>query len=179
VTPRATMRGARRACAVALGLIMASAMVGCTDEAEPQPGDPDFVRDPALDVANRSAPGERRSHNQGLNCMTCHQQFGPGRGRFTVGLTVHGPTGPIADPILELYDGPPGMGGAMVARLTGDALGNVFTTDDLGLPDRDLFPLVFSADRALTAQMPFPTISGACNTCHKPGFEVRVAPPRS
>lgn len=149
---------------------------GCTSD-ELEPGDPAFDRDPSLDVDNRSAAGERRSHNMGLNCMRCHQQFGPGRGRFTIGLTVRGPQGIEPNPILRLYDGPVGAGGRVVAELRGDAYGNVFTTDPMPFPDVELFPVVQREDGTLRNHMPFPVSSGACNICHKPGFEVFVKAP--
>ena len=69
-------------------------------------------------------------------------------------------------------------GGVIVATLQGDALGNVFTTAPLPFPDQELFPVVRSSDGALRNAMPFPTISGACNLCPTPGFEVRLAEPR-
>jgi hypothetical protein len=168
-----------RPSALALGCVaVALAAAGCTDDEEAlEPGDPSFVRDPALDVENRSVAGERRSHNLGQNCLTCHQALGPGRGRFTVGLSVRNPDGTWArDPVLELYTAPPARGGTLVARLDGDALGNVFTTDPLPWPDRTLVPVVVSRDGALAAAMPFPTLSGACNLCHKPGFQVTLEP---
>lgn len=142
----------------------------CTDDIEP--GDPRFDRDSSLDVDNRSRPGEMRSHNLGQNCMRCHQQYGPGRGRFTIGVTIIGPNGILANPILKLYDAPPDAGGMLQFELFGDALGNVFTTDPIPFPDVALFPVVESG--ALRRAMPFPTESGACNLCHKPGFEVTV-----
>lgn len=157
----------------ALAFVM---VAGCLSD-DIEPGDPAFDRDPSLDVDNRSAPGEARSHNMGLNCMRCHQQFGPGKGRFTVGLTVRGPGGIEPNPILRLYDAPAAAGGTVVAELRGDAFGNVFTTDPMPFPDVELFVAVYSADGALRNQMPFPVSSGACNLCHKPGFEVTVKAP--
>jgi hypothetical protein len=164
---------------VALILALAGAAgAGCMSEPEViEPGDPAFDRDPSLDVDNRSATGERRSHNMGLNCMRCHQQFGPGKGRFTIGLTVLGPRGLEPNPLLRLYDAPVDAGGKLVAELRGDALGNVFTTDPMPFPEAELFPVVQSEDGARRRAMPFPTGSGACNICHKPGFEVTLEAP--
>jgi hypothetical protein len=156
--------------------VLAFVMVaGCVSDIEP--GDPAFERDPSLDVDNLSAPGQRRSHNMGLNCMRCHQQLGPGKGRFTIGLTVRGPRGIEPNPILRLYDAPADAGGTVVAEIPGDAFGNVFTTEPMPFPDIELFPVVYSADGTLRNQMPFPVSSGACNLCHKPGFEVIVEAP--
>ena len=174
LTPAFTLAPAP-APAPAPALALALAMIaGCATDLEP--GDPAFDRDPSLDVANTSAPGERRSHNLGLNCMRCHQQYGPGQGRFTIGLTVRGPRGIEPNPILRLYDAPVDAGGNLVAEVLGDALGNVFTTEPMPFPELALFPVVSSADGALRNHMPFPVASGACNLCHKPGFEVLVKP---
>jgi mono/diheme cytochrome c family protein len=162
-------------------LVGVLALGGCVADDEPDepiaPGDPRYVRDPALDVDNRSRPREQRSHNAGQNCMRCHQALGPGRGRFTVAATVLGPDGaPHPDSVLELYAAPPSQGGAPAFVVEGDALGNVFTTAALPLPDRPLFVVVRSRDGALRNQMPFPTSSGACNQCHRPGFGVKLEP---
>ena len=162
----------RAACSLGLALALAS-VAGCMAD-DIEPGDPAFQRDPSLDVENRSAPGEQRSHNLGLNCMRCHQQYGPGKGQFTVGLTVLGPRGIEPNPILRLYDAPPDAGGTVVSELRGDALGNVFTTDPMPFPDVELFPVVQSEDGIRLNHMPFPVSSGACNLCHKPGFEVKL-----
>lgn len=165
------------ACALSVALGAGCATDDEPDPGEPEPGDPSFVRDPRLDVDNRSAIDDRRSHNMGLNCMRCHQQFGPGKGRFTIGLTVFGPQGLEPNAILRLYNAPVSAGGTVVAELRGDAFGNVFTTDPMPFPDVDLFPVVLSADGTRRGQMPFPVSSGACNICHKTGFEVFVKAP--
>lgn len=162
---------AMSACALAL------AVTGCTDT-ELLPGDPDFKRDPALNIDNRSASGETRSHNMGENCMLCHQKLGPGIGMFSLATTIYDSKGvPAINATLELYDKPPAAGGTLVKRLQGDAFGNVFTTDVLPFPDVPLFPVVISADGLERNAMPFPTISGACNQCHRPDNRVQVRPP--
>lgn len=162
---------------LALALLCLTAL-GCVEEEEPEPvlpGDPRFLRDPALDVENRSAHDQRRSHNPGQNCMACHQAHGPGKGRFTIGLSVIGPDGaPHANPVLELYAVPPAPGATPRFVFEGDLLGNVFSTDALPLPEPPLFAVVRSRDGSLRNQMPFPTSSGACNQCHRPGFAVRL-----
>jgi mono/diheme cytochrome c family protein len=145
------------------------------DDLEVQPGDPTFYRDPALDVANVSAHRTSRSHNVGQNCMRCHQERGPGRGRFAVAATVLGPDGqPYPNPVMELYTARPADGVAPAYTLEGDELGNVFTTEAMPFPDQALFVVVRSQDRTLRRQMPFPTNSGACNVCHRPGFGVQL-----
>ncbi len=144
------------------------------DGSEPEPGDPEFVRSPALDVDNISEAGEARSHNAGLNCMRCHQALGPGLGRFTVAGTVHGPDGsPTADAVLELRTAPD-RGGQLVTAIEADEYGNVFSTEPLPLPEQRLFVWLSSADESLGAQMPFPISSGSCNHCHAGGFRVRL-----
>jgi hypothetical protein len=154
------------------------ACLGDDEEALPiLPGDPAFLRDPSLDVANLSAHDEQRSHNAGLNCMTCHQAFGPGKGRFSIGVTVFGPDGSIApNPVLELYRARPTAGASPDYVLPGDLRGNIYTTAAMPLPDTALFVVVRSRDGTLRNTMPFPTGSGACNVCHRTGFEVKLLP---
>jgi hypothetical protein len=155
--------------------VLMVAAFSCAVQTEPEPGDPSFVRDPSLNIANRSANNEMRSHNQGQNCMRCHQVFGPGIGMFSVAATIYNKAGvPVLNPTLELFDGPSDQGGKLVMTIKGDMLGNVFTTDALPLPDKDLWPVVKNADGTLVNNMPFPTGSGACNQCHRPDRRVEV-----
>lgn len=164
-------------------IILAVALTGIvacdetTDEDQAvllEPGDPAFERDPALDVENVSAPEESRSHNAGLNCMRCHQALGPGSGRFSVAGTIYGPDGePAPGAVLQLWTAP--EGGEVVATVEADALGNVFSTEPLPLPEQRLFVTVESSDASLAAVMPFPISSGSCNHCHAGGFKVRLA----
>lgn len=154
------------------------------EELEPQPGDPEFERDPALDVEVVSAHGNERSAGMVGNCMQCHQAHGPGRGRFTLAGTVVMPDGqPAVDPIVELrrpaFDEEGNeLQGELVATIEGDRLGNFYTTADLPLPEESLVPWVYSNDRSLINHMPFGgTISGACNLCHVGGNPVDLKEP--
>ncbi|TKD01361.1 hypothetical protein [Polyangium fumosum] len=158
-------------------LLVPLAACGPADEEPeevPAPGDPAFVRDPALDVDNISAHGEARSHNMGLNCMNCHQAHGPGKGRFTAAGTAIGPADvPLAGGTVELRTAPNGQGDLVLA-LEIDDNGNFFSTEPLPFPDESLFPFVRAPGAGGTAFMPFPTISGACNVCHVGAQRVRV-----
>lgn len=131
------------------------------------PGDPRFVRDPALDVENISVAGEARSHNMGLNCMNCHQAHGPGKGRFTTAGTLfdHHTGAPLSGGTIELRSAPNGQGDLVLA-IDVDSNGNFFTTAELPFPDTALFPFVQGPSGNGSAFMPFPTTSGACNVCH-------------
>ena len=156
-------------------------LIGCDGkpadgaEPEPQPGDPAFVRDPALDVENISEAGGTRSHNMGQNCLHCHQEFGPGTGRFSVAGTIAMPDGtPASDVVLELRTAPE-RGGELVTAIEADAYGNVFSTEPLPLPEQPLFVWLASSDETMQAHMPFPITSGSCNHCHAGGFAVRLA----
>ena len=157
----------------ALLLLLAPA---CDDADDPVVlGDPEYVRDPALDVPLVSARGEALSHNIGQNCMACHQQHGPGPGRFTAAGTLHGADGtPYADGAIELRTGAAGTG-ALVRRIEADSNGNFYTTETLPLPDSALFPAIYDRAGALRNYMPFPTSSAACNVCHV-GSAVIVIP---
>lgn len=160
----------RRACVIVL-----LACLGCDDGDEgPFIGDPDYERDPALDVTLISTHGEAISHNVGQNCMQCHQQFGPGPGLFTAAGTIHDIDGaPHPDGVVELRTAP-GGGGELVLRIEADANGNFYSTEALPLPDMPVFPTVYSDDGARTIGMPFPTASAACNVCHAGGAVVRL-----
>ena len=160
----------------ALLLLALAAPLACDEPADPAPfmGDDGFVRDPALDVELVSAHGDAISHAAGDNCMRCHQENGPGPGRFTAAGTLHDEAGaPYPDGLVELRSAPDGMGD-LVAAIEVDGLGNFYTTEALPLPATALFPTVYSADGARKNFMPFPTSSGACNVCHAGSFGVRL-----
>ncbi|MBZ5715032.1 hypothetical protein [Nannocystis pusilla] len=158
-----------------LTFALALAPLACGDpEPEPFLGDDEFVRDPALDVELVSARGDDISHAVGDNCMRCHQENGPGPGRFTVAGTLHDADGaPAPDGLVELRTAPDGAGDLVLA-IEVDARGNFYSTEPLAFPDTALFPTVYSGDGARKNHMPFPTSSGACNVCHAGGFGVRL-----
>lgn len=158
-----------------LTLTLACLPLAC-DDPEPEPflGDDEFVRDPALDIELVSAHGDDRSHADGDNCMRCHQENGPGPGRFTAAGTVYDADGaPAPDSLVELRTAPDGMGDLVLA-LEADARGNFYSTEPLPFPDTALFPTVYSDDGARKNHMPWPTRSGACNLCHAGGAVVRL-----
>jgi mono/diheme cytochrome c family protein len=156
-------------------VIVALALAGCDEgDAGPFLGDPDYERDPALDVELISGRGGATSHNVGQNCMQCHQANGPGPGLFTVAGTLYDVDGaPHPDGVVELRTAPMGSG-ELVLRVEADANGNFYSTEALPLPDMPLFPWVLSDDGARTSFMPFPTRSAACNVCHAGGAVVRL-----
>lgn len=167
-------------------LFLAFALLACACDPETDttdgakdpilPGDPRFERDPALDVPLVSKAGEETSHLNGENCMQCHQQFGPGTGRFTVGgslYTERQSATPIAGGTIELRTAPEG-GGEVVLSLEVDAKGNFYSTDPLPFPEAELFPWVRSPSGDGGKGMGFPVSSGACNACHTPALRVNV-----
>jgi hypothetical protein len=138
------------------------------------PGDPSFVRDPALDVENVSATGTRKSHHMGESCTTCHQAKGPGRGRFTLAGTLYEANGVrVTGGKVSLRAAP---NGPDLHVIEVDEFGNFYTTRDVGLDKASLFVAVEALDGSKRAAMPFPTLSGACNHCHTGSRGVRLAP---
>ncbi len=155
-----------------LVLVLAAGSLGACDDgdtdidAEPVIGDPDYPRDPALDIELISQNGDAISHETGRNCMACHQAFGPGPGQFTVAGTLYRNRSDqevLGDGVLEFRDAP---GGEVVLRVEVDSLGNFYSTEPLPLPDMVLFPIVYAPNDDVGRAMPFPTRSGACNVCH-------------
>jgi hypothetical protein len=143
-------------------------------DGEVLPGDPSFVRDPALDVENVSATGSRKSHHMGESCTTCHQAKGPGRGRFTLAGTLYDANGVrVTGGKVSLRAAP---NGPDLHVIEVDELGNFYTTRDVGLDKASLFVAVEALDGSKRAAMPFPTLSGACNHCHTGSRGVKLAP---
>jgi hypothetical protein len=139
-----------------------------TPVADPVPGDPDYVRDPALDVALDSIAGSDDSHETGEACMHCHQPHGDGPGVFTAAGSVYRSDGTPANAgTIELWAGGLDVG-ARVVVMEVDALGNFYTTADLGLPDDPVQPVVVDPDGEVVNLMPWTTESASCNQCHTP-----------
>jgi hypothetical protein len=156
---------------LALAALAALSPLACDDDPGPFIGDPDYVRDSALDVELVSAHGDTRSHNVGQNCMQCHQSHGPGPGLFTAAGTIYDVDGaPHPDGSLELHGGD----GVLVVRIEADSNGNFYTTRALPLPDSPLLPTVLSDDEQRRRSMPWPTNSAACNVCHVGGQVIRL-----
>jgi hypothetical protein len=177
-----------RALAAMLAAMLALALAGCeppepsepldsgnADELPPAPGDPDYVRDPALDVELESEADGALSHNTGVSCMRCHQPHGPGRGLFTAAGSVYRSDGePATGGSVQLWTVGVGVG-ELVIELPIDAFGNFYTTADIGLPDVPVQPAIVDPDGVVVNQMGWTTESAACNHCHTP--RVRVLMP--
>ncbi|MET0594664.1 MAG: hypothetical protein ABW133_18330 [Polyangiaceae bacterium] len=189
--------------AVATLAIGISACGSSTDEglAEPQsppdidyktdfvPGNPNFKRSPHLDVDIQSTTAEFFSHNMGENCFKCHQEHGPGRGRFTLAGTLYTPDNkPFPNATLKLYARADVVDGATIVSdevlsLPLDGRGNFYTTTPLpgGYPSNKLFPRFFGPggepligpDNVLPAQMNGGITMGSCNYCHNAAMRVR------
>jgi len=136
----------------------------------------DYQRPAELDVEQLSTADASISHNNGRNCMSCHQASGPGKGQFTAAGTVYKVDGSVADPgsIVGIYADPTRQ--VVIAELEVDQLGNVYTTEDLGLSESKRFVSVWSADRQLRADMRSPKFNLSCNFCHDAAFKVELDP---
>ena len=164
-------------------LALALATAACGDDTSPAattppaplPGDPSYVRDAALDVTLESAAGSTKSHHVGESCMACHQAHGPGRGRFTVAGTLHDAAGKVVSGGTVTLS-VPGSTGPAKKVVAVDALGNFYTTEDVGLDAGVLNVAVEGPEGAGHTAMPWPTLSGACNHCHTGSAGVRLAP---
>jgi hypothetical protein len=112
---------------------------------------------------NNSSANAAESHNQGLNCMTCHKKGGDGEGWFTIAGTAFKNDGAAApNVIVKLYTQPGGQG-ELRKQITGDLLGNFFTTDLMGFGN-GLYPSIeFEGNSKF---MSSPISNGACNSCH-------------
>lgn len=147
----------------------------------------DYERPTALDVANVSKRGEKRSHGQddpryNVNCMRCHQEFGPGIGRFAAAGTVVDTTGkPASFARVEIFTGTP-MGTTIAdfvsrAMLDVDDNGNFFTTRELP-PNRDYGARILDGSDKVLIQMPFTQPTTACNNCHTGRMHLTVPAPK-
>jgi hypothetical protein len=109
--------------------------------------------------------GENRSHNNGQDCMSCHDKGGKGKGNFTVAGTVYDTleTSTFFLPTIILYKQPFSCGGS-VLTIYGGGTGNFFTTKKVDL-SAGVYPVV-KGQHGHCRYMLIPTRNGACNSCH-------------
>ena len=120
--------------------------------------------DEGCGATNISRAGESESHNNGRNCMSCHTDGGSGKGCFTAAGSVYTANGgAFTSAIVRLYTQPNGQG-ELRATITGDNLGNFFTTENINYSG-GLFPSLFGTNGSVK-HMPTSITSGACNSCH-------------
>ncbi|HMK05439.1 MAG TPA: hypothetical protein VK489_14660 [Ferruginibacter sp.] len=120
-----------------------------------------------------SKPNGITSHFFGLNCQSCHVKGRKGSGCFTVAGSVFDEDRSkiYKNPVVKLYTQPRG-GGKLVATLTGDKLGNFFTTKEIDFGGGLFATLVGTPGvKEPIKHMLRPIFTGDCNNCHGKNFE--------
>lgn len=156
---------------------------------------PDYQRSASLDMNAISATGLDKSHGPGdarygSNCMKCHQENGPGFGKYVVGGTVYTEEGlpwfeggfieiGTADegfarrPDLSLEEKLDNWELKLTVAI--DAHGQFYATSspEIDYHEQTYFARVLDADNNLKMVMPIAP-SGSCNHCHSTGFQIRM-----
>jgi cytochrome c553 len=106
-----------------------------------------------------------KSHNNGQNCMSCHNQNGNEAVReagwwYIAGSIRDGNSGGY----VELWTGPNATGNR-IARLAIDKKGNFYTNKIINF-GAGLYPVLKETDDKIKAHMSTNTKTGACNSCH-------------
>ncbi len=111
-----------------------------------------------------SQTGSNDSHNNGVNCQSCHKDGGEGEGCFNLCGSVYNrqSTSPLSNVTVKLYTEPQGAG-ELRFTLRGDARGNFYTTDDVAFSG--LYASV-TGPGGTPHYMSASLSSGSCNTCH-------------
>lgn len=147
--------------------------------------DPSYQRPTAFNTENVSRAGGTRSHptddpRYGANCMRCHQDKGPGLGKFSAAGTLADATGkPATAGKVEIFSGDR-VGYGMFEKIVShaiidvDAYGNFFTTAALPLDTTEVSARVLGADGAPVITMPFAQQTAACNNCHAGGARLTL-----
>jgi uncharacterized repeat protein (TIGR04052 family) len=155
-----------------------------TDDPSAWP-DPSYLRPSVIDIENVSKTGEAKSHAQGdprygVNCMRCHQDHGPGLGKFTAAGTVVDKAGkPGAGVKVEIFSADV-TGYNQFANLVRHALldvdsnGNFFTTAPLPTATTEVGARILGANGQPLMGMPFTQQTAACNNCHTGGFRLTL-----
>ena len=140
-------------------------------------GDSCYARDTAtLNVPNISVSGGSKSHNHGQNCMSCHQDKGPGKGLFVIAgsLNKNASTPWVDGATIKLFSDKART--QLVTSVSADALGNFYSTDKVTVPAAGLFVSIFDRDDRKLQDMGSPKISLACNICHAGSAKLIVKP---
>jgi uncharacterized repeat protein (TIGR04052 family) len=147
-----------------------------------------YQRPTVFNIENVSRAGDTRSHapddpRYGVNCMRCHQDFGPGLGKFSAAGTLLDAAGkPPVGAKVEVFSGTP-TGYAQFenvvthALLEVDANGNFYTTAALPLESTGVTARVLAADGTPVMTMPFMQPTAACNNCHTGGARLTLPAP--
>jgi hypothetical protein len=113
---------------------------------------------------NISEAGSTDSHNNGQNCLTCHQSGGKGEGCFSIAGSVYAAnlSTPLAAGTVKLFSGPNGTG-QLMHSIAIDANGNFHTTEPIDYTG--LYAAV-TGPSGMTRYMGTQLTNGACNSCH-------------
>jgi hypothetical protein len=113
---------------------------------------------------NIGQAGGSKSHNFGMNCMSCHKSGGEGKGCFSAAGSVSNAsfTAHVTGGTVKFYTQENGAGQLMYT-LPIDAKGNFYTTESMNITG--LFPVITSTAGA-TAFMSSGLSTGQCNSCH-------------
>lgn len=118
---------------------------------------------------NSSTTGLNKSHNMGMNCMSCHNPGGSGSGKgvWQVGGTAYNQAGTTTTPnvVVKFYTGPNGTG-TLKYTLNADSKGNFYSVGPVDFTG-GLYPAVVGATS--TKYMGSSITNGACNSCHTGG----------
>lgn len=136
-----------------------------------------YARDTAtLNVTNVSASGGSKSHNSGQNCMSCHQDKGPGKGLFVIAgsLNKNASTPWTEGATIKLFSDKART--QLVSSFSADALGNFYSTEKITVPAAGLFVSIFDLNDQRLQDMGSPKISFACNICHAGSAKIIVKP---
>ena len=151
----------------------------------------DYQRNPGLDGEARSMEGLTDSHppgdaRYGANCLSCHQDNGPGQGKYILGGTLQWEDGAPYDGggVVELGTGEGRFGAPLDVKLKNfialdafaiDANGQFYGTssDTLDYSNADYQARVVDRNGVVRSAMA-PKKVGACNTCHNGSFTIRI-----
>jgi hypothetical protein len=111
-----------------------------------------------------SSSNSMESHNNGMDCISCHQKGSSGEGWFEVAGSVYDSTKTNFFPnaTVKLYTQPNGYG-SLIKTIEVDGKGNFYSTANIDFSG-GLYPSVSS--QTSTLFMSTSTNTGNCNSCH-------------
>lgn len=151
---------------VYLALAVAMALVACNHYDDLQKN------------GKESKAGSSESHNEGQNCMRCHNdgEFSEAvlsGGWWNVAGTAYNLSGKtVSEGTVELWTGP-NRTGEKVYSLPIDNKGNFYTAKIVNFKG-GVYPVLIKKDGSFSASMGTKTTSAACNSCHDGTTQARV-----
>lgn len=137
---------------------------------------PTVIAPPSAITLSGSASGQTKSHNMGMDCISCHNPTGTmSKKPWKIGGTIYtsaAGTNTAANLVVKFYTGPGGTG-TLKYILNGDQFGNFYTSSTVDFTG-GLYPAIVGPTGIKYMSSSISTGTSSCNSCHTGTGTARV-----